>query len=155
LDEVGGLISTGQFAGLLKSLFDETSQTTFQDAGTVSFSGRPCRVFSYVVETAYSRQTLQVGKSRTIAGYRGRIFVDPETRQIVRLESESFDLPPDFPVSEAVSVVEFGWVTIGEQDYLLPVAARVTLTDRKDRMTSLNCITFQKYGKFETTVVVE
>jgi len=155
LDEVGGLISTGQFAGLLKSLFDETSQTTFQDAGTVSFSGRPCRVFSYVVETAYSRQTLQVGKSRTIAGYRGRIFVDPETRQIVRLESESFDLPPDFPVSEAVSVVEFGWVTIGEHDYLLPVAARVALTDRKDRMTSLNCITFQKYGKFETTVVVE
>jgi hypothetical protein len=155
LDEVGGLTSTGQFAGLLKSLFDETSQTTFRDAGTTNFYGRTCQVFTYVVETAYSRQTLQVGKARTIAGYRGRIFVDPETRRIVRLESESFDLPPDFPVSEAVSIVEFGWVTVGENDYLLPVAARVALTDRKDRITSLNCITFQKYGKFETTVVVE
>lgn len=155
LEEVGGLTSTGQFAGLLKSLFDETSQTTFQDAGTTNFYGRTCRVFTYVVETNYSRQTLQVGKARTIAGYRGRILVEPETRRIVRLESESFDLPADFPVSEAISVVEFGWVTIGENDYLMPVAARVALTDRKDRITSLNCIAFQKYGKFETTVVVE
>ncbi|MGQ9896611.1 MAG: hypothetical protein ACUVR8_03480 [Acidobacteriota bacterium] len=155
LDEVGGLTSTGQFAGLLKSLFDEASQTTFRDAGTTNFYGRTYQVFDYVVDTAYSRQTLQVGKARTIAGYRGRIFVDPDTRQIVRLESESFDLPPDFPVSKAASVVEFGWVTVGDNDYLLPVAAQVALTDRKERITSLNCIAFQKYGKFETTVVVE
>ncbi|MFQ3581630.1 MAG: hypothetical protein SNJ49_06985 [Chloracidobacterium sp.] len=155
LDEVGGLTSTGQFAGLLKSLFDETSNATFREAGTTTFYGRPCRVFEYTVETAYSRQTLQVGKARTIAGYRGRIFVNPETRRIVRLESECFDLPRDFPVSEAISIVEFGWVTVGDNDYLMPVAARVALTDRKNRITSLNCIAFQKYGKFETTVVVE
>ncbi len=155
LDEVGGLTSTGQFAGLLKSLFDDESQAAFRDAGMTVFYGRPCRAFEYVVETAYSRQTLQIGKARTIAGYRGRILVDPETRRVIRLESECMDLPRDFPVSEAVSIVEFGWVTVGESDYLMPVAARVALTDRKDRMTSLNCIAFQKYGKFETTVIVE
>ncbi len=155
LEEVGGLTSTGQFAGLLKSLFDEASQARFRESGTADFYGRSCRVFEYVVETAYSRQSIQIGKARTIAGYRGRIVVDPETRRIVRLESECIDLPRDFPVSEAVSVVEFGWVTIGDADYLMPVAAQVMLTDRRERLTSLNCITFQKYGKFETTVVVE
>ncbi|OYT73395.1 MAG: hypothetical protein CFK52_02165 [Chloracidobacterium sp. CP2_5A] len=155
LDEVGGLTSTGQFAGLLKSLFDDESQTRFRDAGTTSFYGRACRAFEYAVETAYSRQTLQIGQARAIAGYRGRLLVDPDTRRIVRLESECVDLPRDFPVSEAISIVEFGWVTVGESDYLMPVAARVALTDRKNRMTSLNCIAFQKYGKFETTVVVE
>lgn len=155
LEEVGGLTSTGQFAGLLKSLFDEASQAAFREAGTADFYGRPCRVFEYLVETAHSRQSIQIGAARTIAGYRGRLLVDPETRRIVRLESECIDLPRDFPVSEAVSVVEFGWVTIGDNDYLMPVAARVALTDRKERITSLNCITFQKYGKFETTVVVE
>ncbi|MCS7081260.1 MAG: hypothetical protein NZ585_14580 [Chloracidobacterium sp.] len=155
LEEVGGLTSTGQFAGLLKSLFDDESQTQFRDAGTADFYGRICRVFAYMVETAHSRQSIQVGKARTIAGYRGRLLVEPETRRIVRLESECIDLPRDFPVSEAVSVVEFGWVTIGDNDYLMPVAARVALTDRKEGIVSLNCITFQKYGKFETTVVVE
>lgn len=155
LEKVGGLTSTGQFAGQLKSLFDPISQTEFNDGGTITLYGQSCRVFTYVVPTRTSRQELKVGDAKVIVGYRGRVFLDPETRQVVRMESECFDIPSDFPVSEAMSVVEFGWVTIGDRSFFLPVNARVALTSRRERYTSLNCMTFYKYGKFEAEVKVD
>jgi hypothetical protein len=155
LDKVGGLTSTGQFAGQLKALFEPLSQTDFQDDGTLTLYGQSCRVFSFVVPTKTSQQELKVSDSKVIVGYKGRIFVNPETRQVVRMESECFDIPADFPVSDAMSVVEFGWVTIGDRSFFLPVNARVALTFRRERFTNLNCITFYKYGKFEADVKVD
>lgn len=155
LEKVGGLTSTGQFAGQLKALFDPISQTEFTDEGMLTIYGQSCRVFAYVVPTRTSRQELRVSDSKVVAGYRGRIFLNPETRQIVRMESQCFDIPADFPVSEAMSVVEFGWVSIGDRSFFLPVNARVALTFRRERTTNLNCITFSKYGKFEAEVKVD
>jgi hypothetical protein len=155
LEKVGGLTSTGQFAGQLKALFDPQSETDFRDEGTASFYGQTCRVFAYTVLTKYSKQELRVADARVTTGYRGRVFLNTETRQVVRMESECFDIPADFPVSDAISVVEFGWVSIGDRSYFLPVNARVALGFRREHSTNLNCITFYKYGKFEADVKVD
>jgi hypothetical protein len=154
LDQIGGLTSSGQFAGQLAALFDPESQAEFREDGTRDFFGQPVRVYSFIVPTKTSRQQLRTGKAQITTGYRGRLFINPENRQILRLESECIDIPSDFPISEAVSIVEFGWVAIGGNDFFLPVSARVALTDRREKVTSLNCISFYKYGKFETDITI-
>ncbi|MBI4854446.1 MAG: hypothetical protein HY819_21825 [Acidobacteria bacterium] len=151
-EEVGGLTSTGQFAGQLSAIFSPDSKTEFVEKGNVDFYGQPCLVFDYKVETRNSRQQIKIGGAQAITGYRGRLYIHQESKQVLRMEQEAIEIPYSFPILDATSVVDFGWVTIGTQEYLLPVNAQVSLTSREDRFTALNCISFNKYNKFDTDV---
>ncbi|MEW6737224.1 MAG: hypothetical protein AB1489_38420 [Acidobacteriota bacterium] len=153
-DQVGGLTSTGQFAGQLALLFRPESKAEFIEQEQINFYGQPCVIYSYRVAMKNSYHQLKVGKAQVTTGYRGRIFIQRNSKQILRMEVESVDIPPDFPISEATSVVDFGWVKIGDKDFLLPVSGQVSLTSKQDHYTALNCITFNKYGKFETDVKI-
>ncbi|MFY9223184.1 MAG: hypothetical protein WAQ98_10960, partial [Blastocatellia bacterium] len=89
---------------------------------------------------------------QVITGYQGRLYIHQESKQILRMEQESIEIPYTFPILDATSSVDFGWVNIAGRDYLLPVNAQVSLTSREDRFTALNCISFNKYNKFDTDV---
>jgi hypothetical protein len=154
LDQVGGLTSTGQFAGQLAMLFNPDSRAEFAEQEKVDFYGQPCVVYKYYVATKNSRQQLKIGKAQVITGFRGRIYIQRDSKQVLRMEQESVEIPFDFPISAAVSAVDYGWVTISNKDFLLPVSAQVSLTSKQDRVTVLNCITFHKYNKFETDVKI-
>jgi hypothetical protein len=154
IDQLGGLTSTGQFAGQLALLFDPNSRAEFEEQGAVDFYGQPCMLYKFRVPTKSSHKQLKIEKALVTTGYKGRIFIQRQTKQVLRIEEESFDIPYDFPVSEASSVVDFGWVTISNKDFLLPVSAQVSLTDKHSHATELNCITFTKYSKFDTDVKV-
>ena len=151
-EEVGGLTSTGQFAGQLSAIFSLESKTQFTEKGSTNFYGQPCLVFEYRVETRNSRQQIKIGNAQVITGYQGRLYIHQESRQILRMEQESIEIPYTFPILDATSSVDFGWVNIAGRDYLLPVNAQVSLTSREDRFTALNCISFNKYNKFATDV---
>jgi hypothetical protein len=154
LDQIGGLTSTGQFAGQLAMLFNPDSRTEFVELEKVDFYGQPCITYAYYVATKYSRQQLKIGKAQVITGYRGKIYIQRDTKQVLRMEQESVEIPFDFPISAASSVVDYGWVTISGKDFLLPVSAQVSLTSKQDHITVLNSITFHKYSKFETDVKI-
>jgi hypothetical protein len=154
LDQVGGLTSTGQFAGQLASLFNPDSRAEFTELEKVDFYGQPCVVYRFYVATKNSRQQLKIGKEQVVTGYRGKIYIQRDTKQVLRMEQESVEIPYSFPISEAISAVDYGWVTISNKDFLLPVSAKVSLTSKVDRITVLNCITFHKYNKFETDVKI-
>lgn len=151
-EEVGGLTSTGQFAGQLSAIFSLESKTQFTEKGSTNFYGQPCLVFEYRVETRNSRQQIKIGNAQVITGYQGRLYIHQESKQILRMEQESIEIPYTFPILDATSSVDFGWVNIAGRDYLLPVNAQVSLTSREDRFTALNCISFNKYNKFDTDV---
>lgn len=153
-EEVGGLTSTGQFAGQLSAIFSPDSKTEFIEKGSTDFYGQPCLVYEYRVETRNSRQQIKIGAAQTITGYRGRLYIHQESKQVLRMEQEAIEIPYSFPIVDATSIVDFGWVTISGQDYLLPVNAQVSLTSREDRFTALNCISFNKYNKFDTDVKI-
>ncbi len=153
-EEVGGLTSTGQFAGQLSAIFSPDSKTEFTEKGSTDFYGQPCLVFDYRVETRNSHQQIKIGSAQVITGYRGKLYIHQESKQVLRMEQEAIEIPYSFPILDATSVVDFGWVTISGQEYLLPVNAQVSLTSREDRFTALNCISFNKYNKFDTDVKI-
>lgn len=154
MDQLGGLTSTGQFAGQLSLLFNPDSRTAFNEIGKIDFYGQPCLIYSYQVATKNSRQVLKIGDAQVITGYQGRLYIQRDTKQVLRMEQESIDIPASFPISKAISIVEFGWVSIANKDFLLPVSAQVALTSKIDHQTLLNCITFGNYSKFDTDIKI-
>src|SRR6185436_6351701 len=93
---------------------------------------------------------------QTIAGYRGRIWVDRETNRVLRLEDVSNDIDPGFPITAASKIIDYEWVTIAEVPHLLPSQATVELTahDRGQTEQTRNQILFRGYRKFGAEVKI-
>ena len=115
------------------------SQSTPVDTDTLR--GRRTVVYEYLVKREFSHQTLGWGEGgtitqQTVSGYRGRIWADRENYRVLRLEDISTEIEPGFPITAASKVIDYDWVTINQQQHLLPSRAVVELTDRKS--TRLN-----------------
>src|SRR5437588_10846100 len=79
--KLGGTISTGEYVTALTELFKPESRAEFTPVDTDTLRGRRAIVYEYAVKRENSRQTLGWGeggsvKQETIAGYRGRIWID-------------------------------------------------------------------------------
>jgi hypothetical protein len=123
--------------------------------------GRRTIIYEYEVKKEFSHQTLGWGEGgsislQTIAGYRGRIWVDRETNRVLRLEDVSTEIDPGFPITAASKVIDYDWVAINEQQHLLPLRAVVELTDRVRGQTeeTRNEILFRGYRKFGAEVKI-
>ena len=158
---LGGTISMGEYVSALKELFSPESRAQFQAVDTDTLRGRRTIVYEYEVKKEFSRQSLGWGdggsiKQQTIAGYRGRIWVDRETNRVLRLEDVSNDIDPGFPITAASKVIDYEWVTIVDVPHLLPSQATVELTahDRGQTEQSRNQILFRGYRKFGAEVKI-
>lgn len=156
-EQLGGTSSTGEFVSLLKTLFDESTRATFKMSDTDLLRGRRAIVYDYEVKLENSKQTIKAGPySQVVTGYRGRVWLDRENYRVLRLEDVSTDIPSDFPVTAASSRVDYDWVVISDNKYLLPISAHVELTSgRNDReYQSRNEIRFRNYQKFGSEVKI-
>jgi len=159
--KLGGTISTGEYVTALSELFKPETRAEFNMVDTDTLRGRRTIVYEYEVKKEFSHQTLGWGERgsiemQTIAGYRGRIWVDREINRVLRLEDISTEIDPGFPITAASKVIDYEWVTINEQQHLLPSRAVVELTDRVRGQTeqTRNEILFRGYRKFGTEVKI-
>jgi len=159
--KLGGTISTGEYVTALSDLFKPESRAEFQMVDTDTLRGRRTVVYEYEVKKEFSHQTLGWGESgtitqQTIAGYRGRVWIDRENNRVLRLEDISTEIEPGFPITAASKVIDYDWVTINQQQHLLPSRAVVELTDRVRGQTeqTRNEILFRGYRKFGTEVKI-
>ena len=159
--KLGGTISTGEYVTALGDLFKPESRAEFQMVDTDTLRGRRAIIYEYEVKKEFSHQTLGWGEGgaitqQTIAGYRGRIWVDRENNRVLRLEEISTEIEPGFPITAASKVIDYDWVTINQQEHLLPARAVVELTDRVRGQTeqTRNEILFRGYRKFGTEVKI-
>jgi hypothetical protein len=148
---VGGASSTGvEYISALADLFKPESRTEFKLADTDLIRGRRTLVFEYLIKLPFSQLSLSSGDAQTNAGSRGRIWIDREANRVLRFEQIATEIPGDFPITAAASLIDYDWVTIGDNKYLLPTNSQVLLTNVNRRMTlqSRNEIRFRGYQKF-------
>ena len=153
-ESLGGATSTGEFGTMLAALFLRDSQATFKEARKETFKGRPTVLFEYAVKKANSNNTITdktSGRSVT-AAYSGTIWVEVETARVLRIEQASEDIQRGFPITIAESAVEYEWIKVGEQKYLLPVFAEVLLGSDINRTYSRNVMELKNYKVFETGI---
>jgi hypothetical protein len=86
----------------------------------------------------------------TTAGSRGRVWIDRETNRVLRFEQIATEIPADFPITSASSLIDYEWVTIAEKSYLLPSHADIYITSayRGETRQSRNEIRFRGYQKY-------
>jgi len=159
--KLGGTISTGEYVTALSDLFKPESRAEFNMVDTDTLRGRRTIVYEYEVKKQFSHETLGYGERgalmrSTIAGYRGRIWIDRENNRVLRIEDISTEIDPGFPITAASKLIDYEWVAINEKEHLLPSRAVVQLTSRDRGQTeeTRNEILFRGYRKFGAEVKI-
>ena len=150
-DVAPGATSSGvEYISAVADVFKPESKTTFKVSDTDQIRGRRTLVFEYEIEKPFSQLTLRAGEAVATVGSRGRAWIDRETNRVLRFEQIATEIPGDFPITAAHTVIDYDWVTISENKYLLPTHSEIlmTMTNRSTTEQSRNEIRFRGYQKF-------
>ncbi len=149
---VGGASSSGvEYISALADLFRPESKTTFNVVDTDLLNARRALVYEYEVKQPFSHLSLTADRDLSAnVGSRGRIWIDRETNRVLRFEQIATEIPSDFPIRAASSLIDYDWVTISERKYLLPSHSVILLTmaNKGQMVQSRNEIRFRSYQKF-------
>jgi hypothetical protein len=156
-DDVGGASSAGEFGTILIALFNPRSNAQFKQGPVERINGRPAVVFDFHVPTATSSNHITDTRSgkTIISGYRGSVWIDQETKRVLRIEQSSNDIPSGFPITIVESAVDYDWFEITGKRFLLPKRAELIIGSDIDRLYSRNVIEFRNYRKFEVDVRID
>ena len=148
-----GASSSGvEYISALADIFKPESKTEFRMVDTDVIRTRRTIVYEYTIKREHSTYMLGIVDldARTNVGSRGRLWVDRELDRVLRFEQIATEIPRDFPVTAAASLIDYDWVTINERKYLLPTHSEIQLTTVSPKLTvqSRNDIRFRSYQKF-------
>jgi VWFA-related protein len=147
--DTAGVVSVGEFGGVLEGVFRPSSKTDFQWKETAVLGDGTVQVFDYHVARAHSILDVGAGTTTFVACH-GQVFIDSATRGVRRITMVADDVPNTSRI-HAVSVsVDYDYIAIRNHDYLLPAAAQVEVThDRAAR--DLNQIEFRNFHRFSSS----
>lgn len=156
-EEVGGTSSTGEFVSMLATIFKPESKTIFVPVDSDVIRERRSVVFDFSVERDRAKQVITaVGYSTdtAITGMKGRVWIDREEARVLRIESDATEIPDNFPIQTARRTIDYEWVKIEGERYLLPSLSdiRLTLRERAKFYETRNVIRFKNYQKYGTDV---
>ena len=151
---LGGSTSTGEFGSLLAAAFAPQSRAEFRELRKEIFNKRQTVVYDFKVKKAFSSsQITDKTTHQTItAAYQGTVWIDQETKRVLRIEQSNEGMPANFSITLAENSVEYDWVKIADQPYLLPVRAEVLLGSDRERQYSRNVIEFKNYRRFDSDI---
>jgi hypothetical protein len=150
--DVGGAVTEGEFGSTLAAIFAPESQTDFRWDHWTTLRKRPAHVFTFRIAAEHSTYRMEFGRragqreGSVITGQHGTVYVDAETDQVVRIVADCDTIPPDFPVRASSTMLDYGFVEVGEQKFLLPLRAEVRMTAGSLRIRNL--VDFHRYQKF-------
>jgi hypothetical protein len=157
IDKTGGAISTGDFASELASLFEKETRAVFTAAGKERMGTRQTRVYDFRVPKESSKLDVKAeGFPAIIVGYSGTVWIDEETKQVLRIDQAIDELPRGYPMTNAERSIEYDVNKLKglEADFLLPSRVEVMIADRKTKQYFRNLVYFKFYQKFETDIKI-
>jgi hypothetical protein len=151
IEEMSGAWSTGEFGTMLLDLFAPWTAAEFRLRRRATIAGVEARVYDFQVERSRSHWHVQVASQSMLPAYKGSVWIEPETGQVMRLEMAARALPEQFPVDTVESAVDYDRVLIGGKKFLLPVHAETLACERGSSNCSREAIDFRNYHKFESS----
>ena len=151
-----GSWSTGEFSSTLEDILSFATAAKFKRRGEEKIGGRPALVFDYAVEQSHSHWTIVAPDGRRYSPpYDGAIWIDPDTRRVLRIEQRATVFPSGFPFSRTECVLEDGLERIEQGTYLLPESSVNTACQSGSGTCSKNDIRFRNYRKFTADSTVK
>ena len=158
-EDAGGTSSTGEFVTVLATIFKPESETKFAIVDTDVIRERKALVYEFLITKEKAHEVITASgfsTESTVAGMKGRIWIDREGFRVLRIESESTEIPDTFPIRTAKRNIDYDWVKITDEKYLLPSLSDVRLTMREKSKVyeSRNVIRFKDYQKYGSDVKI-
>ena len=148
-----GASSSGvEYISALADIFKPETKTEFRMVDTDVIQTRRTVIYEYVVKLEFSTLSLGLADTgaRAVVGSRGRLWIDRELDRVLRFEQIATEIPADFPIQAASSLIDYDWVLINERKYLLPTHSEILLTtvNPKFVLQSRNDVRFRGYQKY-------
>ncbi len=123
----GGAIGNGNFALFARTVF-LSNAPTYAYQGVTTLDGQRVHRYEYKVSHMVSGLKLHIGGREAIVGFHGAFWAVEDSLDIRRLEVVADDIPPFLGISDSVTTVDYTRLTIGQADFLLPVASELVMT---------------------------
>jgi VWFA-related protein len=147
-ETIRGAISAGEFGFALSGLFRPSSKADFQWKETRVLGDGTVQVFDYRVAPEHSILNLRASSIDVVTiGYHGQVYIDTVTRMVRRITQVADNVPPKFPIQEALISVDYDFVVINNHDYMLPIGAQVILRKGRTELDR-NEIEFRNFHRF-------
>ncbi len=147
--EESGAWSTGEFGTILGSLFAPYSDAQFKYAQDDTISHRAASVFDFKVLRVRSNWRIWTPGQYILPAYRGSVWIDKETGEVLRLEMQAREIPEAFPEVSIETAVDYDSIRLGTPDkFLLPVHSEILSCWRGSNECQRNVIEFRNYHKF-------
>jgi hypothetical protein len=147
-----GAIGTGPFAASLLGLF-QARDPHFVYEGDTTLNSRRVLEYSFTVPQEESNSRVRAGRTWVVTGYTGRLLVDPETSDLLRLTVRTEELPRETNLCEVNSTQEYGMVRLDGVEYLLPSMTRERFINQNGSEAE-NAVTFSACREFRGESVV-
>lgn len=152
-ERVGGAWSRGEFGSMLLDVFSPASHTEFKWSNWTTLRHRVACVLSFQIDARHSRYHLSVLPERSpgasaIVGEHGLVYIDRETKNVLRMDSEADSIPSSFPLAANSRALDYGLAEVGGRGFLLPLRAEVRMTLRSRPLQERNELDFGDYRKF-------
>ena len=150
MPELMGAWSVGEFAGDLRVVFDEPSAAEFKFVKEGALRSSKALIFDFKVSRANNRTwSLEAPTGSTFPGLKGKIWLNIENAQIMRLEIETADIPDEFPIKRLAKEINYADVKLGDgTNFVLPSDSVGTFCSYSIRRCSRNVLTFRNCHKF-------
>jgi len=155
-DQLKGATTAGEFGSILGALFSPESQAEFKEVRRETFRGHQTVIYDFRVRKEFSSNTITDGNSglTVTTAYSGSVWIDTESGRTLRIKQSSEDIQPGFTITLAERAVEFDWIIIDGQRYLLPVYAEAILGNDLKRYYLRNVIELRNYRMFDTDLKI-
>jgi hypothetical protein len=152
--DLGGTVSTGEFATTLESLFSSHANAKFKFYRTTNWHESAAAIYDFKVALRNSEWQIHLGGQTLLPAYSGSIWVDKATAQVRRIEMQADQIPQDFLLDSIQWAVDYDMVRLGQSSYLLPVHAENLSCERGSPVCKKNSVDFRNYHKFtgESTI---
>jgi hypothetical protein len=153
-DKESGAWSTGEFGTMVKDIFLPASAAVFRLKGQDTINHRAAKMYVFAVDKDHSHWKIQGGTQWILPAYKGTMWIDKETFNVLRIEMQATNVPSAFPYDHTESAAEYDYVMIKEHKFLLPTHAEVLSCERGSFVCSRNAIDFRNYHAYngESTI---
>jgi hypothetical protein len=146
--EDSGTWSSGEFGSMLVDVFGTATNAFFTPRGDSTAAGLSAKVYDYSVRQENSHWKIRVTRT-VMPAYKGAVWIDPQSGRVLRLEMNTRQLPKDFEFDVVESIVDYGWITLSGQRFLLPVKSENLSCQRDTFNCTRNEIEFRNYRMFQ------
>jgi len=146
-----GMIGSGMFSGLTRTLFVE-NKGTFRFKGRDTLDGRPALRYTFRLTQKESGFRVEVENRPEPVAFNGSFWFDPDTFDLVQLEGTSDEMPASLNLDQALMRTAYARTQIGKSDALLPKTSQLQVTYRSgvQELDKVDFSACREYGSDST-----